>query len=353
LDIDREGGANQRPLRLAVTPPEYDDMGKLLDTLGTGYRYTQISMDDLLDADRLAEFDVVFLTCGGAPRKWLERRVRDSDRGGAGVFRARPEIIDQVHRSFRKFVGHGGALYVSDLHFDLLAAAFPEFVDEANVGKGAVQDLDVDVVDSTLKRVLGPVIELRFEMPSWRPAAFGGPDVTSYLRGEYRLLDGALKTGPLLVSFPYREGTVVFTAFHNEAQNTEMELDLLRHLVFATVTAREAGKVKRTMVQGGFSPATRNLLSASKGSRPVEEIYQCSRRGPLQFVLGFRDEGARLRLTVISPNGDKTEKTGAKTFRIEVDDAPVGRWRYTITPLDVPYENFPYTLTIGEKRNGS
>ena len=26
-----------RPLRLAVTPPEYDDMGKLLDTLGSGY----------------------------------------------------------------------------------------------------------------------------------------------------------------------------------------------------------------------------------------------------------------------------------------------------------------------------
>jgi len=77
--------------------------------------------------------------------------------------------------------------------------------------------------------------------------------------------DRAEQTGPLLVTFPHGEGTVIFTSFRNEAQNTEMEEELLRHLVFTTVTAREEGKIRRTMVRGGFSPTARNLLSASSG----------------------------------------------------------------------------------------
>ena len=50
--------SERRSLRLAVTPPEYDDMGKLLATLGSGYQFTEIPMDDLLEADKLAAYDV-------------------------------------------------------------------------------------------------------------------------------------------------------------------------------------------------------------------------------------------------------------------------------------------------------
>lgn len=337
-------------LRLAVTPPEYDDMGKLLDTLGQGYRYTQISLEDLLHSDRLAEYDVVFLTCGGVPREWLARRVRESERGGAGVYRPKPEIVDMIHESLRKFVGHGGTLYVSDLQFDLVKLAFPEFVDRAGEGKGEVQTVQAEVVDPALRRLLGPTIDLRFDMPAWRPAAFREPDVTTYLRGTYRLRDAPEQTGPLLVTFPHGEGTVVFTSFHNEAQNKDMELELLRHLVFTTVTAREERKIRQTMVRGGFSPTERNLLSASSKSQPVRETYECQKRGPLQFVLGFADQGAQIRLTVISPQGDKTEKTGTKTLTIDIADAAEGIWQYKITPIKIPYENFPFTLTIGQKQ---
>lgn len=349
-----EGGdtalGGRRSLRLAVTPPEYDDMGRLLDTLGRGYRYTQISLDDLLHADRLAEYDVVFLTCGGVPREWLGRRLRESERGSAGVYRPKAEIVDMIQESFRKFVGHGGTLYVSDLQFDLLKLAFPEFVDQAGEGKGEVQTVEAEVVDSGLRRLLGPTIDLRFDMPAWRPAAFRGPEVTTYLQGTYRLRDAPERTGPLLITFPHGEGTVVFTSFHNEAQNEEMELELLRHLVFTTVTAREESKIRQTMVRGGFSPTERNLLSASSKSKPVREKYQCQKRGPLQFVLGFEDQGAQIRLTVISPEGDKIERTATKTLTIAVDDAAEGTWQYTIAPIKIPYEHFPFTLTIGQKQ---
>ncbi len=349
VDEDDASPGTARPLRLAVTPPEYDDMGKLLDKLGAGYRYTQIELDDLLHAGRLAEYDVVFLTCGGAPRAWLERRLRDSERGDAGIFRPKPEIVEAVRESFRKFVGRGGTLYASDLQFDLVALAFPELVDDERVARGEVQTVEAEVVDAGLRRLLGPAIDLRFDMPAWRPAAFGGPEVTCYLRGAYRLRDGREQTGPLLVTFPHGEGMVIFTSFHNEAQNTEMERELLRYLVLATVTARQQERIERTMVRGGFSPAERNLLSASSASKPVRLTYGCRKRGPLQFVLGFGDQGAELRLTVVSPDGRRIQKQGTRRFALQIDDARPGTWQCTIRPIEVPFENFPYTLTIGEK----
>lgn len=349
VSVDAAPSADARPLRLAVTEPEYDDMGKLLDTLGTGYRYTQIPYDDLLHPERLAAYDIVFLTCGGVPREWLGQRVRGPERRGAGVFRARPEIVDALHRSLRQFVGRGGTLYVSDLHFELLGIAFPEFIDRVKAGRGAVQTITAEVVDRGLQKWLGSTISLRFDMPAWRPAAFTGPEVTTYLQGQYTRIDGGSELVPLLVTFPFEEGTVVFTSFHNEAQNTEVELKLLRYLVFATVTAAEDEKIKRTLVRGGFSPQERGILRPLSEREEVTETYDCRKEGHLQFVLGFRDQGARIRLTVVGPHQQRYEQTGTKTFTLDIPRAAAGQWTYTITPLKVPYRNFPFTLTIGEK----
>jgi hypothetical protein len=83
--------------------------------------------------------------------------------------------------------------------------------------------------------------------------------------------------------------------------------------------------------------------------KPVKRPYTCQRRGPLQFALGFEGEGARLRLTVVGPDGERFEKTGNESFTIDVEDAATGTWQYTITPLIIPHENFAFTLTIGEK----
>jgi len=338
-----------RPLRLAVTEPEYDDMGRLLDTLGAGYRYTTIRQEDLLDPSRLAAYDVVFLTCGGAPREWLSERTGPSERGGSGVFQARPEILDQIRTSLRQFVGRGGTLYASDWRIELLAIAFPEFVDRYAMDKGMVQTVEAEVVDAGLRRRLGPTIGLRFDQPSWRPAAIAGPEARTYLQGTYENLDGRRLAAPLLVTFPFQEGMVVFTSFHNEAQNTETELELLRYLVFTTVTAREEAKIKQTMLRGGLSPKERSLLAATGGGEPIEESYRCQTRGRLQFVLGFEDQGGRLKLEVTAPDGRRYEKTGTSTLSIEIADAMPGTWRYSVTPLEVPYRNFPFTLTVGEE----
>ena len=77
--------------------------------------------------------------------------------------------------------------------------------------------------------------------------------------------------------------------------------------------------------------------------------WQCAKAGSAQFVLGFQNQGAVLKLTVVGPGGRKFEQQGTSTFQIDVPDATVGEWRYTVTAVKVPYANFPFTLTIGEK----
>ena len=353
LEIVEDDGSvelNSQPLRLAVTPPEYDDMGKLLDTFGTGYRHTRIECDDLLDAARLEPYDVVFLTCGGVPRHWLgARRLRRGERGGAGVFRARADIVRRLRHSLRTYVDGGGTLYASDWQFGIIAIAFREFIDQSKVARGAVQTVNAQVVDRELQRRLGNTNELRFDKPSWCPAAFGGPEVVTLLSGKYETVEGKRMTGPLLVEIPFGDGTIIFTSFHNEKQNSKTELELLRYLVFASVTAGVDASVKRTMVRGGFSPVDRNLLSASSGDRSIAQTYRCAGGTDLQFVLGFRGPGAKLQLVVVGPDGRRFEESGASPVTIDVPNAKAGDWKYTVTPLEVPYKNFPFTLTVGEK----
>ncbi len=77
--------------------------------------------------------------------------------------------------------------------------------------------------------------------------------------------------------------------------------------------------------------------------------YECGGARSLQFVLGFEDRGARLRLSVAGPDGVRLEKEGTSTFTIEVPEAAAGKWHYTVTPVEVPYPNFPFSLTVGEK----
>jgi len=153
------------------------------------------------------------------------------------------------------------------------------------------------------------------------------------------------------VRFPYKDGTVIFTSFHNEKNNSEAEKKLLRYLVFTTVTSGETERITKTMVQGGFRPRGGGLFSAAKENPAVTQTYRCTEERPLKFVLGFQGEGAKLRLTVTRPDGKKyDEKEGTSTLTIDVPSPVTGDWKYTITALELPNENFPYTVTVGQKK---
>jgi hypothetical protein len=81
----------------------------------------------------------------------------------------------------------------------------------------------------------------------------------------------------------------------------------------------------------------------------VVKVYRATKNGDLQFVLGFQNLGAKLKLTIVGPDGKRLEKEGVETITIDVRDAAVGDWTYTVTAIKIPNENFPFTVTVGQK----
>ena len=162
-------------------------------------------------------------------------------------------------------------------------------------------------------------------------------------------MDGTEANAPLLARIRFGDGTIFFTSFHNETLNSESELELLKYLVFTNVTSKVESKVTETMVKGGFSPQKQSLLSTSSGAPSVNRRYECKRNGRLQFVLGFENQGALLHLRVVGPDGKVIEKEGKSTFTIDITDAIIGNWDYTVTAREVPYKNFPFTLSVWQK----
>ncbi len=337
-------------LRLAVTPREYDDMGKLLGQLGAGFGYTTIRLEDLEEVSKLTDYDVLFLTCGTVARSWvIGGELGDGSRPGVHLVRVKPEVMERVREALRAFVGRGGTLYASDWRLDLIRECFPELFDGEDIVEGAAQTLTAEVVDPGLRDALGGgSVELRFDLPGWKPAKLVAENRTIYLRGEYRSKGGGPSvSAPLLVKVPFEKGTIIFTSFHNEKVNSELETKMLKFLVFAAVTAKETAQTQKTMISGGFSPQKQNLLSASAEAPEVTQTYANTKRGKLRFALSFANQGAQLKLTVRGPDSKSRVQEGTSTFMIDVDDAAAGNWSYTVTALKVPYPNFPFTLTVG------
>src|SRR5262249_14662384 len=150
----------------------------------------------------------------------------------------------------------------------------------------------------------------------------------------------------------FGKGAVVFTSFHNEKQTSEVEKKLLQFLVFSLVTAKHDAEMAEMMSQGGtFEPGKSNLLSTAGGAKAFERTYTSKKAGPLRFGLAFNnEEGVKLGLTIQSPEGKKYKWEGSSKVVLEVPNAPVGEWRYTVTAIETPYENFPFTVTVGEKK---
>jgi hypothetical protein len=317
----------QKRLRLAVTPAHYDNMGELLTGLGEGYKFTQLTQADLYSLKKLSQFDVIFLTCSSTTA-----------------------LDTRLNYNFRMFVEKGGTLYASDLRFDNLAGAFPDYIDRKNLRTGAgSQTVSARVVNPGLRDVLGERIDLNFTSGGWRAAAFLRSKAVPYLEGEFRGSDGKPCRAPLLVKFSRKKGAVIFTSFHNAAQNSELEVKLLKYLVFTAVTTQLEGEVRKSLLAGGFEPHDTRRLSASAGEATPAQRYAHAGSGPLQFALGFEGKGAKLRLSLTAPGGRTLEHEDSASFILEVPGAPEGEWRFTVTAVEAPFANYPFTLTVGKR----
>jgi F0F1-type ATP synthase epsilon subunit len=217
----------------------------------------------------------------------------------------------------------------------------------------ANQTVTATIDDPRLKESLGESIRLQFADGNWNVASFNGDDVDVLLSGEYDSMSGTRAKAPLLAKFREGKGTVIFTSFHNESQNSEKELDLLRYLVFSAVTAEQDALAQESMLSGGFSPVKQSQINHGAGNASVTKAYTSADSGPLRFALTFNGRGANLRLTLIAPNGQKYAKEVDSTILVEATGAPAGEWTYTVEALKVPYENFPYNVSIGKGAIGT
>jgi hypothetical protein len=353
----RDLGEGAGLARMAVTyhegaTREYDDLGPLLENLGRAYRYVRIRQEDLIDKALYPRYDVLFVTCGTSPPSWFKGQTTGAaPRPGTRFGTWDPDVAERVSRNLRGFVEGGGTIYSSDFQYPLVARTFSELDPDAGAAGpyGDEQALNAEVVDEGLRDQLGPSLKLTFDQRGWYPAAFLSSDMTVYLRGTYKTIRGETKTAPLLVRAPIGKGAVIFTSFHNAEQNSEKEKQLLRFLVLAAVTAKQSSQVRRTMLSGGFRPEKESLLSASRPNQPVTQTYRNQKGRRLQFVLAFDNPQARLRLEVRGPDGNPHTEEDNKTLTIVIENAPIGAWEYTVTPVKVPYENFTFTVTIGEE----
>lgn len=191
-------------LKILVTNVGCDDVGSILKKLG--YDYTVVSDDDLCNYEKIRDYNILFINCsmGGNP---LENK-----------------------ESLKKFVKKGGALYVSDLSSSQISSAFPGYIEFSSGGIGN-QRVNATIVDKNLLEIIGPNINIYFDLPFWVPIERVYENVHIYLLGSFKTDFGYKKDKPILVSFKYGAGEVIYTSFHNHKQTTEMEEKLLKFLI--------------------------------------------------------------------------------------------------------------------------
>lgn len=214
----------EKPLRIAVTPAQFDDIGTLLTDFG--YNVTNIRLADLLDSATVSQYDIIAINCA----EGLSYYARGAK------------------RNLRWFVSNGGHLYASDWAFVFVDTAFPEFIEfPSNPYIGEAQTVIASVVDTALANYLGVnQVAVRYDLSWWVVIDAVGPLTNILLTGDVssgiasgnppvrrartiKSVNSFTAVRPLAVNFKYGNGTVVYTTFHNEAQVSEPVRHILEY----------------------------------------------------------------------------------------------------------------------------
>jgi murein DD-endopeptidase MepM/ murein hydrolase activator NlpD/cell division septation protein DedD len=343
---------------LAVTPPEFDDIGTVLSRDDLGYPWTQILVTDLTSFNLLSQYHDVFINC-------------------TADIQSNP----QVTTALQDYVKDGGSLYVSDWAYEYIRDAFPGYINFPVVPRiGDVQQVVANIVDPGLAGYINPsdppsTIVLNYDLIGWVVIDSVGPNTTVHVRGsfstspylaqetstgrrqidtrqEVRPLDQMINK-PLVVSFrPYGAsgGKVVYTTFHNEAQQTDLEKKLLEYLILVPITSPLEEVVAQTIADMGLDPMRTDINTIDPGETSIQYGYTQPGgidNARLAFVLAW--SGSALGLSVYRPGGDLYQKVESdqSPIKVVVQNPEVGEWKYQVVGEDVPYNNYPYVVGIG------
>ena len=173
--------------KIYVTSSGYDDIGKVLTSMGVAFEAFRGDYD----------CDLLFVNCG----------THDGLDPG----------------QLRSFVQSGGCLYASDLTSSLIAEAFPGAFRFRGSGPGQVA---ADVVDDELRQIVGDTTTIHFDLPDW--SVIGECQGATLVQASRRT---PYAGRPLMVEVEQGDGAIFYTSFHNRAQVSEQEKILLQLLV--------------------------------------------------------------------------------------------------------------------------
>ncbi len=359
----------------AVTPPGYDDMGEILTSMGR--QWEEISLEDLRNSAKISGYQAIFLNCDDM------------------------EVHQDAVLNLRNFVNAGGALYASDFAIEYVMAAFPGFITLYGPGEmmgmaGAEQIINADITDKGLAAFLNPTsppskIELDFDMGGWVVMDSVSAAVRVYLRGDVKVFtawdgdmdfdwDGdwddwmdqdwdenwwdeeeweieteLITNKPLLVSFEYGKGRVIFTSFHNEPQLTALQEKLLNYLVLIPETSSLIAQAQSHLkgVYPGIDIDADFIGTINPGQTTSPVSYTAP--GGKDIVFSATWPGSTLKLSVFNPNGvlHGEAKGDTPPINIPVTNAAPGAWSFTVTGESVPSDDYPYAVLAGTVTSGA
>lgn len=220
-------------VNIAVVGGQFDAIEDIVGGLGLSYDFfdawpgvSLVSDGEglLLDAARLATYDIVMLNCGMQWENWSQH--------------------DAVLNNLRAYVEQGGNVYASDWFYTWIERAFPDAMDfygddamHQAAWVGGQGQVVGTVLGSSLRQAIGQT-QLNIDYPSLYWAVIESAPVSTEIEVSGTVLTAqgeALISVPLLVSFkPYLTGgTVLFTTFHNESQLTTEIERVLEHVIFS------------------------------------------------------------------------------------------------------------------------
>jgi hypothetical protein len=304
-------------------------MASILDSMG--WEFTEIDYKDLRNLDLLSQYNAVFINCA--------RAFADVDDDEANAQTDPIEwSVAQASVALEQYVRNGGTLYASDWAYTFINRGMPgylTFPEQAKIGsEGVVQ---VDVKDPGLAAVLGgSTVPINFDLGAWVPIQGVSDKVKVYL---------TLNDWQLAASFPYGQGKVIYTAFHNQKQTTDQEKQLLEYLVLLTTTEGMSADLQTSMAAAGHQ-AQQELLGTIRAGG-TSERYTLPNRSASHLAVGLDWQAGTMRLTVFKPDGSVyAEQEGPPPLIVDIPDAKAGNWSFEVQALDVPPGTLAYTIQI-------
>ncbi|HQU46695.1 MAG TPA: hypothetical protein PK867_28070 [Pirellulales bacterium] len=312
-------------LRFLVSPWGFDNIGEVLKKMGQGFEHEKIGWGKIKSPEAIRGCDVLFVNC--------------AFRFGFGYGR-------RVAPALRNFVEQGGVLYASDWAVAGVQAAFPEMVEYDM--KGDKGQIPCNVVDRGLQEIVGKQLDVHFDTSWWR--------MTKVNSAARVYVDAAIEKGPqqrlpIIVGFTHGAGHVLCTAFHNKAQVSEQESRLLRFLILQPVLARAAAATAQAIHEQHFEPGKEIFATVDCGKASQPFVLDADAGSGLLYYLNWTGIGT-LRVTVRDPAGNIhfDRETDRPPLGCEVSRAVAGRWTCQVSGANVPYDNFPFVLTVASSQ---